>query len=141
MPVAGGGGGGGGGGEGRGGRESLSSSNTRYKQLSKRCPRCCASNEEPEAPTLQESFVIVLHKMNKITKSPSDACFLLFLELPYFVLIGITLLLVQLSGNYKYAVAIVFCGLVFFFIRFWYVKYLGHRYTERYAESGVSYTN
>lgn len=99
-------------------------------KLPNRCRRCHAYNEDPDAPTLRESFVILLKQM---THSPGDACFLLCLALPYLALTAVSLLLLLLAGYHTVAGALFHCSLLLSLMWFCVVKFFGHRYSKTYS--------
>lgn len=99
-------------------------------KLPNRCRRCHTYNEDPDAPTLRESFIILLHQM---MRTPQNVCFLLCLSLPYFTFTGVALLLLVFAGHFTFAASLFHCGLLIFLIFFCVIKYFGHRYTKEYS--------
>lgn len=95
-----------------------------------RCRRCHTYNEDPDAPSLRESFVILLRQM---THRPGDACFLACLLLPYLGLTAISLLLLLFAG-YSTVVAAFFHSVILLFLAwFCVINYFGRRYAKVYS--------
>ncbi|KAG7159783.1 hypothetical protein Hamer_G024076 [Homarus americanus] len=99
-------------------------------KLPNRCRRCNTYNEDPDAPTLRESFIILLRKM---TQSLGNVCFLLILVLPYLALTVVSLLLLLLAGYNTIAIALFLSGLFLLLVWVCVVQYFGRRYSWVYS--------
>lgn len=99
-------------------------------KLPNRCRRCHTYNEDPDAPSLRESFVILLSKM---MRSPRDVCFLLSLALPYVAYTGLSLLLFLFSGHYTLAMSLFHCWLILTIVWVGLLKYSGRQRTREYS--------
>nr|XP_045601615.1 uncharacterized protein LOC123760147 isoform X1 [Procambarus clarkii] len=100
-------------------------------KLPNRCRRCQCYSEDPDAPSLRESYVILLRRM--MTNSPGDACFLVCLALPSLALTVVSLLLLLLAGYRTVAGALFHCGIFLCLVWVFVVRYFGHRYSKVYS--------
>ncbi|MPC30173.1 hypothetical protein E2C01_023432 [Portunus trituberculatus] len=99
-------------------------------KLPNRCRRCHAYNEDPEAPSLRESFVILLRQM---TRSPGDGCFVFTLALPCLGVTAVCLLLLLLAGYTTVSGAMLHCTLLLLLAWLCVVHYFGRRYARLYS--------
>ncbi|KAK8746134.1 hypothetical protein OTU49_017266 [Cherax quadricarinatus] len=100
-------------------------------KLPNRCRRCHFFNEDPSAPSLRESYVILLQLM--MTKSIGDVCFLLCLALPCLALTVVSLTMLMLAGYGTLAGALFHSGVFLFMTWVCVVRYFGRRYSTVYS--------
>ncbi|KAK4320423.1 hypothetical protein Pmani_008729 [Petrolisthes manimaculis] len=99
-------------------------------KIPNRCRRCHTYNEDPDAPSLRESFVIILRQM---THSPSNACFLACLLMPYLGITVVSLLLLLLAGYSTVAAALFHSVTLLFLAWLCVITYFGRRYAKLYS--------